>query len=393
MEDRLSILPDPILCHILSFLPTEVAIATSVLSKRWKPLWRSVPTLDFDYIYESKEANSRFIQSVYAFIFTRDQRQPFHKFRIRLWAETEESEEPTNVAVWLNFAAQRQLQHLEICLFNHRVHSLPPPTIPPDIFFTCSTNLVVLKLHGLSLKPLSSVDFPFLKTLHLQTSLFLEYECLALLLSRCPLLQDFKASSRLFFIYNFSDGIHSNCLPVQFFHIRQINNQVLHHHESTNISAFTMFRNLTHMEFSNIMCNKDWLNIVEMLKYCPKLQVLVINQQHDLIYENIQFEVDLRDWQCSLPGPECIQLHLKRCYLNDYRGTEGEFQFARYILQNGRVLESMIICSFPDVKQQEKHENLKKLSSCTRLSPTCELLFDERETWKLPVVCSFLALN
>ncbi|XP_024640659.1 F-box/FBD/LRR-repeat protein At2g04230 isoform X2 [Medicago truncatula] len=46
-EDIISTLPDAILCHILSFLETNYADATSVLSKRWNHLWRSVHTLRF----------------------------------------------------------------------------------------------------------------------------------------------------------------------------------------------------------------------------------------------------------------------------------------------------------------------------------------------------------
>jgi hypothetical protein len=54
MVDRISDLPDPILCDILYSFPTEFAATTSVLSKRWRDLWLSVLSLDFDSRNTSK---------------------------------------------------------------------------------------------------------------------------------------------------------------------------------------------------------------------------------------------------------------------------------------------------------------------------------------------------
>ncbi|EOY20083.1 F-box/RNI-like superfamily protein [Theobroma cacao] len=48
-EDRISKLPDDLLFKIMSFLNTKQAVQTCVLSKRWKPLWQSLPYLDFNY--------------------------------------------------------------------------------------------------------------------------------------------------------------------------------------------------------------------------------------------------------------------------------------------------------------------------------------------------------
>lgn len=47
-EDRISELPDSVLCHIHSFLPTLYAVRTTVLCTRWNSLWTCVSSLDFD---------------------------------------------------------------------------------------------------------------------------------------------------------------------------------------------------------------------------------------------------------------------------------------------------------------------------------------------------------
>ncbi|KAM0911509.1 hypothetical protein ACQ4PT_013426 [Festuca glaucescens] len=45
-DDRLSALPDDLLRHVLSFLPSRRSVQTGVLSKRWTGLWRSVRRID-----------------------------------------------------------------------------------------------------------------------------------------------------------------------------------------------------------------------------------------------------------------------------------------------------------------------------------------------------------
>ncbi|XP_027335996.1 putative F-box/FBD/LRR-repeat protein At4g13965 [Abrus precatorius] len=46
-QDRFGDMPDCLIHHILSFMETKDAIRTSVLSKRWRYIWTSVPCLNF----------------------------------------------------------------------------------------------------------------------------------------------------------------------------------------------------------------------------------------------------------------------------------------------------------------------------------------------------------
>ncbi|XP_057453221.1 F-box/FBD/LRR-repeat protein At3g52680-like [Lotus japonicus] len=404
-DDTISSLPDAILSRILSFLPTKHAAATSVLSKRWKPLWRSVSTLHFDdtlYVksnytgmnnfHKIREDYSRFLQCVYAVMLYRDLHLPIHTFRLH--CDSCEFYDPTNVTIWVNAAVQRKVQDLELSLGFHPCNIDRRPTNLSSIF-TCTT-LVVLKLCQIDLIPFSSgVDLPSLKVLHLQDLIFLERESLAKLLSGSPNLEDFKARGLRFDNYNtdrefkplpklvradisatqtcflFTEVVNN----VQFLHLDKIPSRLLLEPQWIDLDLgyiFPMFHNLTHVELVYQRYNSDWSQVVEFLHHCPKLQVLSIHQTDFHYIDSRQIEKS-GDWQFPPSVPQCILLHLRRCYLNGYRGTKAEFEFARYIMENGRFLKSMAISS--GIAGNQKFKMLKELSYCQRSSATCRLSF------------------
>jgi hypothetical protein len=206
VTDRISGLPDEILCHILSYIPTKQAIFTSILSKRWIHLWRHVPTLYFinkklnstqdihhfnqfvksvlhsrDYSLRSRSINTFFLDIQYDFSY--------------LLYYDHDGSSITNINNWVNLAVQHKVQYLHLYLHARRKYeTLIPPKLPASIL-SCTT-LVVLKLRWFYVDKVSPFPFrfPSLKTLDLKHMYFDQCPDFTLLLDGCPVLEDLQVS-------------------------------------------------------------------------------------------------------------------------------------------------------------------------------------------------------
>ncbi|XP_057972767.1 F-box protein At4g22280-like [Malania oleifera] len=183
-EDRISNLPDSVLCYILSFLPTKDAGRTSVLSTRWKYLFISSPNLDFDDSFRRKGSRHRFVNFIYGLLALRGPSQ-MNRFRLKCDVYLD----VPHVNTWVSAAVRRNVQELDIDLqMAHNTGGTNLSLLPYDLF-TCRT-LVVLKLDvDYDLNVPSNVSLPRLKTLHLQY-LSLQYDSFKRMLSGCPVLED-----------------------------------------------------------------------------------------------------------------------------------------------------------------------------------------------------------
>lgn len=85
-EDRISNLPDELLCQILCKLDSRITVQTCVLSKRWLKVWTTLPCLNFNPNHEVCDLNYK--KYVKKFLKYRDQHSVITTIKIdcdRIW--------------------------------------------------------------------------------------------------------------------------------------------------------------------------------------------------------------------------------------------------------------------------------------------------------------------
>ncbi|XP_050271690.1 F-box/FBD/LRR-repeat protein At5g56420-like [Quercus robur] len=437
--DIISTLPDFLLSHILSLLPTKDAVITSTLSSRWRPVWTLVPLLDLDedQLFRTQNQTFRFPEIVSRIFILRNtvlNPTPIHKLRIRCFNNCV----PLHIDTWVRATFRHRVQELDLSICTDPNE---PLELPRSVYF-CST-LVVLKLEGnfnILINPPSACEFPSLRILELRNVKFANSDSLSTLLNACTVLQDLTLNANFTNLDNFNlivliDTLKTLDLRVESSSYKvHINTPALEYFSfSGPLGEDVVLENLPNLDDTLIDIDvqhgvsiqdyakrvRDFMrplsNIVDMELCIEVVEILYNASSHDDIpmFHNLNslslfgfhyfewrvvqvllhrtpklqvlvFDLSADRSRSAIDGclqklqdvPECLSSHLTACHYRELSGNEIEMELVRQILKAARVLKTMRISVEDTLDSEVKLRVCEEISKYQRSSHFCQIAFD-----------------
>ncbi|EOA25592.1 hypothetical protein CARUB_v10018940mg, partial [Capsella rubella] len=417
-RDRISQFPEALLLQILSRLPTKDAIATSVLSKRWRSIWKMVPRLEFNSHYQNLH---KFSENVARSLLLH--KAPIlESLHIKVTDRLEgRSESDIYIGIWSGIAFARHVREFVLHLFFKR------PVRFPSSMFNSNNTLETLKLKcSVRLDVPSRFCMKSLRTLHLLSVDFIDNKSIRYLISGCPNLENLVIDRgypnvvRTFVILapslktlsikdygRLEDGGYVITAPsLRYLKIKEFshcgcclidNAPMLVEANIGNVSylanetilgslksAKRLFLDLSPLELVNLEMDTrkaEWSNLLAlMLESSPKLQVLKLTDQP---LDLNKVGVIGGKWNQPKNVPECLLSHLKKFVWKGYDWERGEEkEVATYILKKASQLKNAIfftssIQSKELNRLEERCQMIKELDGVVRASSSCHLEFVE----------------
>ncbi|CAN6812726.1 unnamed protein product [Brassica oleracea] len=406
--DRISPLPDDLILKILSFPRTEVAITTSLLSKRWRDVWKHVPKLE----YYAPRA-SPFVHN-FLLLHKAPVLQTMH---VRL----SQNHRPTDIEIWFRVAVERGVRKLR---FHNYLFGPEEAIRLPGSLYTCQTLVSLTLFSAVIVDVPLTICFPSLKALRLRHVEFSNDEIVPRILSGCPVLEDLaitrvnNGNMKTFTImipsllrlavWDLKSGSQVpgddiglvitapsltsltvvsqvSCSLVNMPSLVKANIKLSSPGDSKKLLQFlTSAKHLSlcaipstfsypigvfyHL-VSLVLCTCCSVWFCLILRQTPKLRVLRF-QPIERCFDYVQIQ-----WEQTSSVPQCLISSLKTVEWIDYQGRESEKKTVMYFLKNSTQLKKVSIRSLASINLNEKHKMLLELASAQRISSECRLLF------------------
>ncbi|KAL0774932.1 hypothetical protein Bca101_040084 [Brassica carinata] len=333
---------DDLLVKILLQIPTEEVVATSLLSRRWRSVWKLVPKLDFrDYSYKyhaTSAAPSEFIDK----FLERNTAPALETLHLNLYHLRDYS--PESLEKWVNVAVARNVLDLNLL---YCLHCRYPIRFPTSLY--THETLVVLRLRGTIVDDVpSKTSFRSLKTLSLRDMSFSCDGTVDRFLSCFPVLETLVVRRWI------ADNVktYSICVPSlrsldveelvggyadpRYDHGYVINTPRLKFlHMVDHFSGFCSLVNVPeeleaeiHLRF----CDSD--KLLGSLASAKKLSLCLKPQMR----HSCQNSRNVRtNWERPTCIPDCLTSSLETVEWIAYEGTEEEENVVKYLLENGNL--------------------------------------------------------
>lgn len=225
--DRLSDLPDYIIHHILSLVPTSVVIKTTLLSRRWRYIWASVPAIDMSDHWSSSKMRSKTLLGSYLEHhkkYSPDKDLFLTRFKLKL----KYYGSYRHIDCWLSQCIQSSLRELDLCI---EPQSMSRFYCLLQSMLQLARSLSVLKLQWMMLVGLPSVSFPALVTLSLE-DMQMDDNTIHSLILACPNIKNLLISSN-----RGGSDIHISSSSLMSFRIEHVSYHRIHV-EASNLLSF-----------------------------------------------------------------------------------------------------------------------------------------------------------
>ncbi|XP_010419264.1 PREDICTED: putative FBD-associated F-box protein At5g53640 [Camelina sativa] len=145
-EDRISQLPDDLICQILSHLPTKDAVRTSVLSTRWTNLWLWLPRLELSFVGIRNRTPLSFANR----FFDSNRVSCIDKLELIVTdVYSDIVDGASYLTSWIDAAVKRRIQHLDVkCHAMHLHNNEFPNEAAFEALVSCCSVLEELEITG-----------------------------------------------------------------------------------------------------------------------------------------------------------------------------------------------------------------------------------------------------
>ncbi|XP_074272710.1 F-box/LRR-repeat protein At3g26922-like [Silene latifolia] len=438
IEDRLSGLPDELIVHILSLMPTLDAVRT-MLIQRFRNLWTLVPALSFENYgrisrMADKPPSTHVASSSFACFVQNalllNRRSTIDTFRLCICNSDKKSTDAIigDVRMWLRYAIEREVKDL------YFRYEAPNFDLPGCVF--TSQYLVTLTLARCMLKhyehqsQLEMINLRKLSLLHVYGST----KAFDQLISGCPCLQELiiittfgqrlsslninSPSVRKLYLHMYNTSCTLNCpslnnldisicgiLPIQLNIIGVISLQEVNFKDlprdcdSGEINAY--FRQFQNAELISLSCKSfEKISSVEKMEFAhSRWKRIVLHPQWDCerclevicmlmkssinLEELIIYAGESSGSKCELVCPKlytCVLPLLKTVTIHGNHGYEnwckGQLQVIQFLLRNAVVLDKLVITlGKSELTTAEELDLIKQVSTFRRASADATVIF------------------